>query len=322
MIYAQYTYENPGSNHGVTLVGWDDDFSAENWPKDRRPPADGAWIVKNSWGENWGNDGYFMLSYYDMTLCGIETFDYVIQEDNKLMDTVMIMGYDKMPAEIVSSTLFSAPVYAANVFNMDDDFVLEYVSAMTGDLDTTVTASIYLLNENAEDPTDGVLLDCITEKFRFAGYHRMKLNDSLLLPKGTRISVVILENVPVENGNKYALINSSSLNEKGAEEFNSLNKDSDRTVMRYAKGVVNPGESFVSFEFGKWTDWSEAIDHFGKMGSNKYMAYDNLPIKAYVYPLEQVEKVHDLSKKVRTVGGEAAVCPEDGYTLLDIIDGK
>ena len=48
------------------------------------------------------------------------------------------------------------------------------------------------------------------------------------------------------------------------------------------------------------------------------MAYDNLPIKAYVYPREQVEQVHDLSHRVKTAGGEAAICPEDGYMLLDI----
>lgn len=49
------------------------------------------------------------------------------------------------------------------------------------------------------------------------------------------------------------------------------------------------------------------------------MAYDNLPIKAYIYPWSQVQLVHDLSKRVPTVGGEAAVCPEDGYTLIDVV---
>ena len=318
VIYAQYTYENTPANHAVTIVGWDDDFSAGNWPENRRPPADGAWIVKNSWGTDWGDEGYFMLSYYDMSLCGIGTFDYVVSEDHRKMDTVMILEYDKMPAEIISSTLFDNPVYAANVFEIDDDYVLEYVSAMTGDLDTTVTASIYLLDKDACVPTDGVLLDSISETFRYAGYHRLKLNDNLLLPKGSRIGIVVLENVPVENGNKYALINNSSLNKYGVETYNEQHEEDGRSLMRYAKGVVNPGESFLSFEFGEWTDWSEAIKYFEKKGSNTYMAYDNLPIKAYVYELSQVEKVHELSNKIPMIGGEAAVCPEDGYTLFDV----
>ncbi len=318
IIYAQYTYENVGASHAVTIVGWDDEFSAENWPEDCRPPGDGVWIAKNSWGEDWGMDGYFLMSYYDMNLCAIESFEYVVSEDHQQMDSLIICGYDKMPAENISSTLFDTPVYAANEFVMEDDSVLEYVSTMTGDINTTVTASIYKLSEDAKSPTDGVLMGSVTETFRFAGYHRINLSDNLLLPKGTKISIVILQNVPVEDGNKYAIVNSSSLNEEGARKFNEIYEKEGKSVARYAKAVVNPGESFISFGNEEWTDWTEAIDHIDDMGSNAYMAYDNLPIKAYVYPLAEVEKVHDLSDKVPAVGGEAAICPEDGYMLLDV----
>ena len=70
---------------------------------------------------------------------------------------------------------------------------------------------------------------------------------------------------------------------------------------------------------GFWsTDWYDAIASFQSRGNNAYVSYDNLPIKAYVYPWSQVEKIHDLSNRVPAPGGEAAVCPEDGYTLLDI----
>ena len=60
-------------------------------------------------------------------------------------------------------------------------------------------------------------------------------------------------------------------------------------------------------------------EHLMITGANVNMAYDNLPIKAYIYPWSQVQLVHDLSKRVPTVGGEAAVCPEDGFTLLDVV---
>ena len=42
---------NGGINHIVTLVGWND--------------ADHSWIVKNSWGKNWGEDGYARMLYTD-----------------------------------------------------------------------------------------------------------------------------------------------------------------------------------------------------------------------------------------------------------------
>lgn len=41
-------------NHGITIVGWKDDPSIRNG---------GYWIVKNSWGSEWGYDGFFNLEY-------------------------------------------------------------------------------------------------------------------------------------------------------------------------------------------------------------------------------------------------------------------
>ena len=318
IIYAQYTDEPLKSNHAVAVVGWDDTFSKENWPEGHRPPADGVWIVKNSWGTDWGNDGYFLLSYYDMTLNGIGSFEYVVSKDVENMDHLIILEHDYMPSEIVSSTLFDEPVYAANIFEITEDSVLQYVSTMTGDLNTTVTAFIFLLNENAVLPTDGILLDNITQTFKFAGYHRMDMNSNLLLPEGSRIGVVVLERVPGENGVQYALINNSSLSRDGAEAYNAAHEEEGIYVKRYAKGIVNPGESFVSFEPERWIDWTEAIDYINDNGANVYMAYDNLPVKAYIYPWEQVQQVHELSNRIPVAGGEAAICAEDGYTLLDV----
>ena len=64
--YAAYYNEGDwgdGGNHAVTLVGWNDTFSKSNFAT--TPPGDGAWIIRNSWGPNWANHGYYYVSYYD-----------------------------------------------------------------------------------------------------------------------------------------------------------------------------------------------------------------------------------------------------------------
>ncbi len=47
--------------HAVSIVGWDDSYSKENFLV--QPSRDGAWIALNSWGEAWGDDGCYYVSY-------------------------------------------------------------------------------------------------------------------------------------------------------------------------------------------------------------------------------------------------------------------
>ena len=299
-----------------TVVGWDDTFPAENCLEGHQPPGPGAWIVKNSWGTDWGNDGYFYLSYYDKTLCYPQTFEYVRPEDRE-PKSLEILEHDFMPSEFVSATYYSDPVYTAGIFEMETDSVLQYVSAMTGDLNTEVTASVYLLSEGAKGPTDGVLMETVSGSFDYAGYHRMALTNNISLPKGSIIGIVVLQRVHTTEGIRYVFVNTSSLGKNAIEKYAEANADTGNTLERYCVGIVNPGENFVSFVDGRWIDWSEEVNKLGGLEGCDFVAYDNLPIKGYAYPLTEVEEIHDLSRKVKTVNGETAICPECGYVLTE-----
>lgn len=58
-------------NHAVTVIGWDDAYSKDNFPEASNVQNDGAWIVKNSYGPSWGDGGYFYLSYEDASITNL-----------------------------------------------------------------------------------------------------------------------------------------------------------------------------------------------------------------------------------------------------------
>lgn len=49
---AIYCKERKNSDHSVVIIGWDDNYSRDNFNQNQKPEENGAWIVKNSWGEN------------------------------------------------------------------------------------------------------------------------------------------------------------------------------------------------------------------------------------------------------------------------------
>jgi cathepsin K len=42
-------YTSPATNHAILIIGWDDDKN--------------AWLIRNSWGTDWGEDGYMWIDY-------------------------------------------------------------------------------------------------------------------------------------------------------------------------------------------------------------------------------------------------------------------
>ncbi len=52
VIWAQYAINNAQPDHATCIVGWDDTFPASFFPENHRPPADGAWICRNSYSSD------------------------------------------------------------------------------------------------------------------------------------------------------------------------------------------------------------------------------------------------------------------------------
>lgn len=76
LVYNRSTNAYYNSNekkertHELVLVGWDDHYSKDNFTD--APDHDGAFIAQNSFGNSWGNNGFFYVSYED-----VHIMDYV-----------------------------------------------------------------------------------------------------------------------------------------------------------------------------------------------------------------------------------------------------
>ena len=66
-----YSYNCSWSNHAISIIGWDDNYSKDNFyavekdGKETSPSKNGAWIAMNSWGES---SEIVYISYEDYTI--------------------------------------------------------------------------------------------------------------------------------------------------------------------------------------------------------------------------------------------------------------
>ena len=301
-IWAHYTYKGgEGGNHAVTIVGYNDNFPRTLFLEGHEPPKDGAWLVKNSWGGglstgtnfgNWGidengdgiGDGYFWLSYWDKSIVAPETFDYKVEDlvtDRMEYD---IRQYDFMTT--VKPLQYNSEK-EANVFTAEMTTNIREIGVQNYSDDTTISYEIYLLNENAANPTDGVLLASGSEHFKYGGYHRIKTNKACIIPEGLKYSVVVTK---MRQGKPYVSVY-YGFNE---QYWKDKEAQGNSGITRYSNAIVNRGESYILDE-GKWTDWADYIPEFMRAYTSIYsgakqewIAVDNFSIKAYADYISKV----------------------------------
>ena len=63
---SYYQDKEKSVNHSVTVIGWDDNYSRDNFGS-VKPESDGAWLVKSVWGTR-NEDGFYWISYCESEL--------------------------------------------------------------------------------------------------------------------------------------------------------------------------------------------------------------------------------------------------------------
>lgn len=186
---ASYFYRgNNYPDHEVTVVGWDDNYPKTNFNSSMRPKSNGAWLVKNSWDTDWGDNGYFWLSYEDTSLCSDVASFYAFEsadnyDNNYQYDGTSLYCYEEV----------NGAAYQANVFTADSNEYLKAVSFWTAQQNVSYSVQIYTDLTGTTNPENGkkALTAELTGTETYAGYHTVKLPSSIYLNEGEKYSVVI-----------------------------------------------------------------------------------------------------------------------------------
>ena len=126
MLYMKESYANPDTaaycypvgksnstviNHIVTVVGWDDTYSKDNFLPVSNVTSDGAWIIKNSWGEKKGDGGYYYLSYQDPNISKLVSAEAVAASDQKYRNNYFYDGSSALSVIPIQAGQSVAAVY-------------------------------------------------------------------------------------------------------------------------------------------------------------------------------------------------------------------
>lgn len=236
--------------HEVCIVGWDDNYQKENFPL--LPQGNGAFIVKNSYGSNWGDNGYFYVSYYDTCFAHFEEFEisnavgfaftsvqnkinYDINYQYTPLGTTWWMDIGQKSVKYANQWIASANeiIKACGVY-VDD--------AVTCDIDVIV-------NNQKVSETKNIQLN-------YAGFHTITLKVPVKITKSQtfRIEITLHSNnnikIPIEV--TRPLVNGGFI---------------------YTKASSNLGESSI-FDGKKWIDMASLIPN-SNLCLNAYTDYDS-----------------------------------------------
>ena len=243
-----YDSANMRSNHVVTLVGWDDAFAVSKFNSGGRPKKSGAWIAKNSWGDDWGDGGYFYISYENATMLGCVSVSAVKTAERKYSN---LYFYDGLA--MVGNSCCLDPVSAVSGENMTAGANVYEVKAGAGRGEAIGEISLCTWTGNArykvtvftdlldtDDPTSGRRAVSQTVQMNGAGLNTFRLPKEVVVSSGSWYSIVV-ENI----GNR-----TESFSAQRRQLVGDVLFETDNLYCR----------SLVRMPCGKWMDLAEEGD--------------------------------------------------------------
>lgn len=253
-------------DHAVTIVGWDDNYSKENFTGKAKPTKDGAYIVLNSYSEDAFEDGYIYISYEDVwvesTLYGItETseidYDYLYQYDNYGGALALTLYNEKNE---VPDTIFYASIYSK------ESNEVEKLNAVSVNSNKYCDFEVYV-NPNGTDLNIDNMIKVATTDTLAPGYHKIEFDGVEL--KENEFAIVIKEKSI--DGNATLMIEPQI----------------DGTFFEYVDAEV--GKSQISVNGKNWQNLSDlGVINLG--GVNIDTNKSDVCIKAFTNKVEEVSE--------------------------------
>ncbi|MCK9574412.1 MAG: C1 family peptidase [Clostridia bacterium] len=220
-------------NHDVLIVGWDDTFSKTNFKFGTQPSSNGAWLIKNSWGTSFGDDGFFWVSYEDH---GITNSDEntlaVITKTNIPKNNSILLSHDYLGN--ILSYIFTGytSINISNVFEIND-LTYNKITDVMFYVGTPSNYEISIVKTLDGRPRTGTVV--ASGSADNTGYVTVALDDPYRITTTGSYAIMI----------KYS----------GATD-NIYVIASERDYPYYANAIVNSGESY----FYTQNNWRDAIN--------------------------------------------------------------
>ena len=183
--YYTGNYGVKNANHCITVVGWDDNYSRDNFRG--KPSGDGAWLIANSYGTTSGDEGYFWLSYYDTSICDCYVFQAERADNYDAIYQYDGFGWNN------ANYADTYNIKAANVFTASNTSPQRISAVSFYTLSNNQQVKIQIYRKVSGSPTNGVLISesTTTETIAQNGYHTVTLRQPVNVAAGECFSVVV-----------------------------------------------------------------------------------------------------------------------------------